>query len=415
MRNICLSCFLLCLFAAQGGTAYASNAEADVAANAKKPHIAGYVSNPFKSNWEIQAGAGVNFNIGTGSGFKNSVLAGAHVGAVKWFHPVFGLRLDVEGGKYMQLSYGLDYKVKWSYLYVHPDVMINLSNWIGGYKDYRVYNAVLYVGAGVGSGGLNSPDARTFEFLGNIGLQNRFYVCKAVSIDLQLQYTLAKATFRPSYAHDSKQFHALSAMIGATYRFNKRTFERTGATEAEVAALNNTLETYRNLAEKAASERDALRKELDDRKREEQKAAEIAAQREAEMQAAAIKEAEKKIKAAHQPKNAKEAVEQGVDAILFYTKGYGVLTDNHKKRLDTLAEEITDSDKKVYTVEGFSDPDTGSEKCNIRLAEKRARLAYEYLLSKGIPAERLQYKNGGVDNLPFGDNASLHNRVVVIY
>jgi len=410
MRNIRLIGLLLCLFTAGGGSAYASEAEADAAKSAKKPHIAGYVSNPFKSNWEIQAGAGPTFELSTGSGFKNSVLAGAHVGAVKWFHPVFGLRLDFEGGKYMQLDQNLDYKVKWSYLYVHPDVMINLSNWIGGYKDYRVYNAVLYVGAGVASGGLNSPDVRSFEYLGNVGLQNRFYVCDAVSIDLQLQYTLGKSTFRPVYAHKSKQFHGFTAMVGATYRFNKRSFERSGATEAEAEAMQRSIENYKKQATGAEQERDALRKELDRKKRDEQAAAEQVARRIAEAREQALKEAANK-----RPQTAKEAIDQSVDAILFFERGYGILSDAHKQRLDEVAEKIKNSDKQVYKIEGFADPDTGSLECNIRLANKRARSVYNYLIEKGVPAERLEYRNCGVENLPFGSEAAMHNRAVVVY
>lgn len=45
----------------------------------KTPHVKGFVSNGFWDNWEIQGGVGLSFNLGTGSGASNSVLASGYL------------------------------------------------------------------------------------------------------------------------------------------------------------------------------------------------------------------------------------------------------------------------------------------------------------------------------------------------
>lgn len=417
---------MLCLFATTGTAVAAYSAEqGDNQPAVKQTHVAGYISNPFKDNWELQAGVGPTFNLRSKSGASHAVSVAGHIGAVKWFHPVFGARLDFEVGQYAQIETTPQYVTgnkndNWMYVYLHPDFMINLSNWIGGYKDYRVYNAVLYVGAGFGAGGMNLDKGMktysregipTYHFLGNVGLQNRFYVCKALSIDLQLQLTLGKGTFRPIGGYgNGNRFIGPSAMVGVTYKFNKRDWTRCGATADEVEAMQNTMAALQDKADQTAGERDALKKALDDKTAEAQQANDELAALKNEAAKRAARDARRR-----QAGSAKEAIDRDVyDEILFYEIGVSSLSEFHKQRLDLIAEHIkADDEKQVYKVEGFADAQTGSAKCNARLADKRARLAYDYLLSKGVPAERLEYINGGTVNCPFGK--PVHNRVVVIY
>ena len=49
----------------------------------------------------------------------------------------------------------------------------------------------------------------------------------------------------------------------------------------------------------------------------------------------------------------------------------------------------------------------------MKLAAKRARLAYDYLISKGVDPAKLEWINGGTTNLPFDHKEQ--NRVVVIF
>lgn len=408
MKKIFLTAVTLCLCATSATALFAAD-------NNKEPHIAGFITNPFKANWELQAGIGPTFNLKSGSGLQNGTSVGAHLGAVKWLHPVFGLRLDLEAGQYaQQFTNGYDsnfeyygYQRKWNYFTIHPDLMINLSNWIGGYKE-RIYNAILYVGAGYGLGNMNTTNRKsiTEEFIADLGLQNRFYVSEAVSIDLQVQFNLADGGFYPFGNVFSTHFYGLSALVGATYRFNDRKFYRSGGTVDEFNALNDAINTYKNQAANAIEDRDAMGKKLDIANAEAKRLADALAAEQAKPKAVAKRP---------QAANAKEAVEtDNYDEILFYAIGKAELTDYNKKRLDLVAEHIkADEDGKVFKIDGFADPETGSAKLNSKLAEKRAKTVYDYLLSKGVPAEKMQYTNCATSNLPFGK--PLHNRIVVIY
>lgn len=394
-----LSCTLICaLFTV---SAYAAEKQ-DKCQNEKPKHVAGFISNGFWDNWEIQGGAGPNFMLGTGISTSDAVFAGGYLAVGKWFHPVFGVRLTGEGGRWSQDGH-------WSYIHIHPDLMVNLSNWIGGYKK-RVYNAVVYAGAGFAAGALDTPDVRTYHFLANVGLQNRFRVCDAVSIDIQVQYDLGKGSFRPVATPKSPHFHGLTATAGFTVSFNKRTFDRSGATEEQAKAALEQLNRHKAGEQKALAEKAAAEKQAADSQAE--LCAVKQALNDAQDQAEALAKQLDEQKA--QAETAKEAVStDNYDEMIFYSYGYGVLTDTAKKRLDLIAEHIKNSKKPIFKIDGFSDPETGRKANNIRLAEKRARLVYEYLLSKGVPADRMVYRNCGTENCPFGKPR--HNRIVVIY
>lgn len=380
---------------------------ADQTGGGKTPHVKGFVSNGFWDNWEIQGGVGPTFNLGTGSGASNSVLAGGYLAVGKWFHPVFGVRVAGEGGKFNHLSAKTGSEVRWSYIFFHPDFMVDMTNWIGGYKEKRVWSSILYLGAGVGGGALTTPSERTCQFIGDLGWQNRFKVCNSVSLDLTVEYLLADATFRPVIAPKQKHFHGLNVYVGATYRFNKRTFERSGATEEEAKAMLANLKKSQDEAAAAKAKNAKLQALADQQAKALDAAEKLAAEQEK-----ALKEAQSKTKA--QAASAKEAVDtDNYDEMLFYAYGYSVLSDTNKKRLDLIAEHIKNSDKPVFRVDGFADAQTGAKKANERLAGKRAKIAADYLVSKGVDASRLDVRNCGTTECPFGKPN--HNRIVVIY
>lgn len=375
-------------------------------------HISGFVSNRFWDNWEIQGGAGISFMLGTGSKIGKA-YQGVGYGAVgKWVHPVFGMRFAAEGGKINYLNTA-NSKVNTSFLFLHPDMMINLSNWIGGYREWRVYDAILTGGAGIAFTSLNEKSTRQTEFAASVGMQNRFNVSSAVSIDLTVNYTLARANLFPQPTIKSPRFNALNFYVGVTYRFNKRNFNRVGATDEEVAAMLAFIaEKEEKIGEITAENNKLLR---------------INAEQERQLNKATVKISEyskeivnenKQIEQLENPvqaANAQEAIAtDNYDEILFYLYGYGILSADNKARLDLLAEHIKKcSSDRVFRIEGFADPQTGSEKYNLRLAAKRARTAYDYLISKGVDESKIEWKSGGTTNLPFKHKEQ--NRVVVIF
>lgn len=375
-------------------------------------HISGFVSNRFWDNWEIQGGAGMSFMLGTGSKIGKA-YQGVGYGAVgKWIHPVFGMRLAAEGGKINYLNTA-NSKVNTSFLFAHPDLMINLSNWIGGYREWRAYSAILTGGAGIAFTSLNQKSTRKTEFAASVGMQNRFNINQALSIDLTVNYTLARANLFPQPTIKSPRFNALNFYVGVTYRFNKRNFNRVGATDEEVAAMLAMIaDAEEKVAAVTAENTKLLRINAEQSKQLDKATVKISEYRkEVNTDQQQLARVENPVQAA----NAQEAIAtDNYNEILFYLYGYGILSADNKARLDLLAEHIKKSSSdRVFRIEGFADPQTGTEKCNLRLAEKRARLAYDYLVSKGVDPAKLEWINGGTKNLPFQHKEQ--NRVVVIF
>ena len=124
----------------------------------EKPRWKGFETNKFWDNWEIAAGGGASMlqvgrNIGDDPGkFFNRVGWNANISAVKWIVPVVGMRLQVDGGEFQNYSFNQptygEGIFKTPYLYVHGDILVNMSNWIGGYRPDRIYSAVSYMGFG---------------------------------------------------------------------------------------------------------------------------------------------------------------------------------------------------------------------------------------------------------------------------
>ena len=392
------------------GSAFAADQQGE---GGKTPHVKGFISNGFWDNWELQIGVGPTFNLGNGSDASDAVYVSGYIAAGKWFHPVFGARLTGEIGKYGQTlpnsvkPWSVIHDSSWSFIFVHPDFLVDLTNWIGGYKEKRVWSSILYLGGGVASGALRSKKSRTCDFIGDFGWQNRFKVCKSVSLDLTVEYLLGSGTFRPQPSIKSASFHGLNVYFGASFLFNKRTFDRSGATEDEAKAMLANLKKSKDETA-AANAKNAKLQALADQQAKALEAAEkLAAEQEK-----ALKDAQSKVRA--QAGSAKEAVEtDNYDEMLFYEYGHSALSDTNKKRLDLIAEHINNSDKQVFRVDGFADPQTGSKKANERLAGKRAKIAADYLVSKGVDASRLDVRNCGTTECPFGKPN--HNRIVVVY
>lgn len=419
---------LVVLLAAFAATAYA--ADAKETSGEKLPHVQGFVSNTFADNWEISLGIGPNFLCKTGSkGFGNIVGVGAYVSANKWFHPVFGARLAIEagqfnyiGGQYGQFETGD--KVKPVFLFGHIDVMANLSNWIAGYNGKsHLYDAILMVGAGVAANDLagtykegwpkiqkkNGKDGARMphEYAFNFGWQNRFNVCKSLSVDLTLNYMLSRKGLAPGGIYGqrvSSRWNALNVYAGITYRFNRRDYDRSGATIKEYEVLVDRLTRIEKQMADAQAENTRLQQVAAEQANALAAAQALAAEREA-----ALKAAQEKVLLLIEHDTENE--------LLFYLCGRSVLTNNNKLRLNRFAEKIFNSENKehVYSIFGFADAETGSHQGNLKLAEKRAKVVYDYLVAQGVPAERLQYKGCGVDAAPINKLVSEQNRTVVIY
>lgn len=97
---------------------------------------------------------------------------------------------------------------------------------------------------------------------------------------------------------------------------------------------------------------------------------------------------------------------------VFFNINSATLSQQDKARLQLYADEIKNV-QTTFSVAGYADKKTGSAKRNQTLSEQRAKAVYDYLISLGVPASKLDCTaNGGVDAIFF--NNDVLSRTVII-
>ena len=182
-----------------------------------KPSHANFVTNKFWDNWEISAGVGGQtwfFGDNQDEGkFGKRLSYEVDLSATKWITPVFGARLQGQGLQmkstclYMNKVGASDYvwddgsvcpQGDWSYYFIHADALINVRNWIGGYKEMRVWQPVVFGGFGYARShisGDNKYANGNQEWAFSYGLLNKFRISKAVDLNLELKNMLVRESF----------------------------------------------------------------------------------------------------------------------------------------------------------------------------------------------------------------------------
>lgn len=373
----------------------------------KKPSFAGFVSNGFWDNWEISAG------LGGGTAFSNSGNLGSwgdrfgfegNLSLTKWLHPVVGVRGQLQGGWFNNFDADLG-KLKWPYLFVHADVMVNASNWIGGYREDRAWYAVPFAGFGyLASNFTDKSQQKSLsgtdqEFAFTAGLLNKFRLSPAFDFNIELKGLMAKSEICPASVSGAYLF-GFTATAGITYRFNQRNWQRgvPGYTAEDIRAFQDAVAAGNAALEASKAENARLNEEL---------AAAQAAAKEAEMAAA---EAEAKAAAEAKKVNTSSCP----TSIIFYDYSMSKLTAKDKTRLELTADLIKNGPKdRVYTIQGHADQQTGTPAGNKRVAENRAKNVYNYLIKCGVNPKQLTYE--GLGNEPdVYKNIQKANRSVII-
>ena len=354
--------------------------------SAEKLRWKGIMNNGFWSNWELSLGAGVNYTAYNKVGTEQNTgdLGWQIEGTVtKWFNPIVGARLQVEGGKLL----ASDDQLTNSWVMPHVDAVINLSNWIGGYREDRLYYAKLFAGMGVSF--VNIDTEASSGYATSWGLINTFRVGKAIDLNLELGMAHCAGRDLPAGIEAGKHGQIYSATLGVAYRFNKRNWDKAYSQEevdgylAAIAALEAGLaEAHRNngkLAERLAAQKAATDKALKD---------------------------------LENCKNQKRGGVTGSTALFFNLNSYRLL-DRTKSAMQLLAETMKAAPKdQVFTLVGHADVKTGTAEYNQKLSEKRAKAVYDYLIEQGVNKDQLTWKGvGSTQNIfPINDT----NRVVIV-
>ena len=355
----------------------------------------GITNNSFGSNWELTLGGGVNAVAWNkwGNHQKSTGDVGWQVelGATKWFNPIVGARLQFIWG---QLNVSDDNGLKSNWIFPHADAVLNLSNWIGGYREDRVYYAKLFAGAGVSIVNVNSDASSGMAAVG--GMINTFRVSDALDINLELKAMLSAGRDMPRGIAElaGKTGQVYSATVGLSYRFNKRDWGRSYNQDdvdgylASILALETALvETQRN-----------------EGKLVEQLAAQESIAEQTVKVNTTLREEIKQEQTIH--------TVVGATAV-FFNINSARLSDRAKASLELVMKTIKEAPAdRTFTIVGHADAKTGSSAYNQTLSDERAKAVYDYLVSHGIESSRLTWKGVGSTDSIFP--VYFTNRVVII-
>ena len=355
-----------------------------------------YTPNGFCGNWEISASAGANgflrFGDNKNPDFGDLIGFSYSVSVAKWFNPIVGSRISWQGSSASILNNGnlRDF----DFIFLHYDQLWNLTNWICGYKENRFYNAVLTTGMGYSE----NTTSNNRDFAVALGLQNRFRICDAWNIDVELQSIVTKASFGgPKAPTSGWSCLALdvSAHVGVTYKIPTRNWSTTPQSKKQddgcmkrVGDLEKDNGNYKRALKDAEERNDQLKKELGKARQSSQ------AQ-------------ESKPSTEYSPK------ETQVSFAIFFAGDDSALTDEAKTSINAIIEVMKkEGSNATYSIVGYSDRDTGTPNGNMELSKKRAESVRKALVNGGIDASKLRAEGRGDTLQPLGSGTI--NRCVII-
>lgn len=361
----------------------------------------GLYNNGFWSNMELSVGGGVTYSAWKDWGAKQGKFGDnigwtAEIAATKWFNPIVGARLQVVGGE-LQMSNQAHAQYDSYWLMPHIDGVINLSNWIGGYRDDRVYYAKIFAGMGVSIVDINKKGSAGFA--ADAGMTHTFRLGEAIDLNLETKTFLSSGHDMPrAVASKAGRFGQIySVTLGMTVRFNKRNWELAYSqtdVDGYIAAIA-ALEI--GLAESMSKEA-AMAKRLE----EQQVATNKVVSENKELRTELIRE-----------EHINTTNEVVTSSAVFFTINSYRLSDQAKATLQLVSEAIKESpDNTKFTIVGHADAGTGTPAYNQKLSEHRAKVVYDYLVKHGVNKNRLSWKGVGSTDSIFPVNNT--NRVVIV-
>lgn len=353
------------------------------------------LGNSFGDNWELSVGVGTNYTAWDKFGFKqgdfvDNVGFGVDVSATKWINPIFGFRLGFDMGE--QRVYDFNRVNHSLYLIPHVDGMVNLSNWIGGYREDRFYYATIFGGIGLNT--TNVGNDANYGIAGSFGLKNTFRVSDAVDLNIELKSYVMSGhdMMRQVSVVSGKVGQVYTATVGATIRFGKRGWSK-------------GVPSY--VASEYLAHIDMLSRDLDNESAVNTK--NIKKMNDYEERINALSAENNDLRNTINNHKCTTATYNSTITVFFDFDSYK-LTKKSKVAIDLFVDSINDSNDK-FVILGYADNETGTDEYNRKLSENRAKAVYDYLINSGLSSDRLTYQGLGASNQFDGATC---NRVVLI-
>lgn len=354
------------------------------------------VTNNFWANWYIQAGFNANavYSSQEQTGLKGNPFScvrgdlGFDVAVGKWFTPGLGLRTKFNG-LWAKDVYAVGDHHADKFFNIQEDVMFNLTNLFGGYKEKRVWNISVYPGIGF-IRNFSDGEANN-DYSLNVGVINTFRIAKHWNIFLDVWGTFAEGSVLPNkegVQHDwmskrGNKLHArywdkfVNATIGVTYNLGKCTWECAPDVDALMAMNQEQI--------------DALNAALKDQQDENARLRDLLAN-------------QKPVKAEPVVQTVKELASTNA-SVFFNINKSEIASRKDLVNVQEIAKYAVDNNSKIV-VTGYADSKTGSAEYNQKLSEARANAVAEELIKMGVKEGNIEkVAAGGVDSLsPFSYN-----------
>ncbi len=360
----------------------------------------GYYNNGFWSNMELSVGGGVTYSAwndwGANQGkFGDNIGWMAEIAATKWFNPIVGARLQVVGGE-LNMSNKARNKFSSYWMVPHIDGVVNLSNWIGGYRDDRVYYAKVFAGMGVSIVDINKNGSAGFA--ADAGMINTFRLGHAIDLNLEMKTFINSGRDMPrAVARKAGRFGQIySVTLGMTVRFNKRNWEL-AYSQTDVDGYLAAIAVLEVGLAKSMNNEQELSKQLE-------------AQRVATSKAISENRELKTELVREEHVHTSNVI---TSSAVFFTINSAKLSEQAKATLQLVGEAIKESPEATkFTIVGHADAGTGTPQYNQKLSEHRAKAVYDYLVKQGVNKNRLSWKGVGSTDSIFPVNNT--NRVVIV-
>ena len=385
----------------------------------------GYLFNRMRDNWFVQADGGVGLMM---SAYDKHEHFGHRLGAKadlfigKWFSPLIGLRggFDYEQikgatwtGNYAALGYRNWPRVLDGGAYVPQhfnnfglvgDVMFNVSNWLVGYKPYRFYNAIFYVGMTVNwvycrSGdrpvsdgpwkyGANDDPDHSRNYSMQAGLLNSFAITKKLDFNVDIRFDLMQEHTDGAGMGYRTWNEYPGLLLGLTYKLGRS--EWNAPVQAQCPEWKYT-----------DDEGDAIIASLNDANR---KIADLEDQ---------LRKCLEKKPNATLLENGVPAAEAPLATVYFPINRTEVL--GVQRSVVNAVAEVMKNENRDYLLTGWADNYTGNDAINVRLRKGRVATVKQELIKKGVAESRLetQINNGELTN--YGPQCASLDRAVTIH
>ena len=267
---------------------------------------------------------------------------------------------------------------------VHFDVMLSLMDWLGGYREDRVYRMIPYFGFGVAGHADDWFQVKNLnkEYCAVLGLQNNFRLGRYFDLHLDLQATAPKWMIECNHPeYDKRLVHFnFSGGLGLTCYLGGRHFDLVeGCPEVNCPEVNCPEATD---CSSYLSQIEALQ--------------------------ARIKELENQ--GPEVINNPCENIESAPFSIFFNRDSYQFRDSRDVKNLEELAKAAKANNYKI-NLRGTCDDATATSEYNKKLAENRCNKVKDELVKLGVAASNITIDPvGGVHELTPAE----HNRRVLI-